>query len=222
RGMTKEKLIDELQKRFSAEFPGVTFNFSQYIQDNVEEQLSGVKGANSVKIIGRDLATIEGIANQVPGIVQEVRGVVDLGLFRVLGQPNLNIGVDREKAARYGLNAGDINSVIQAALGGTEATKVLEGERQFSLIVRLAPEYRDSVDKVRAIKVGIPGSGGPNAYIPLSEIATISLDTGASFIYRERNERYIPIKFSVRDRDLEGAIADAQVRIARQVKLPSG
>src|SRR5262249_50761164 len=155
-------------------------------------------------------------------IVQEVRGVSDLGIFPALGQPNLNIEIDRERAARYGLNAGDINSVVQAALGGTEATKVLEGERQFSLIVRLAPEYRDSIDKVRAIKVGIPGSGGPNAYIPLSEIATISLDTGASFIYRERNERYIPIKFSVRSRDLEGAIADAQARIARQVKLPSG
>jgi len=222
RGMTKEKLIDELQKQFSAEFPGVTFNFSQYIQDNIEEQLSGVKGANSVKIIGRDLATIEGIANQVLGIMQEVKGVADLGIFRVLGQPNLNIRVDREKGARYGLNAGDINSVVQAALGGSEATKVLEGERQFSLIVRLAPEYRDSIDKVRAIKIGIPGSGGPNAYIPLSEIATISLDTGASFIYRERNERYIPIKFSVRGRDLEGAIADAEARIARQVKLPSG
>jgi heavy metal efflux system protein len=221
-GMTKEKLTDKLQKQFSAEFPGVSFNFSQYIQDNIEEQLSGVKGANSVKIIGPDLATIERIATQVLAIMQEVKGAADLGVFRVLGQPNLNIRVDREKAARYGLNAGDINNVIQAALGGTEATKVLEGERQFSLIVRLAPEYRDSVDKVGTIKVGIPGSGGPNAYIPLREIATISLDTGASFIFRERNERYIPIKFSVRGRDLEGAITDAQARIARQVKLPSG
>ena len=221
-GMTKEKLIDELQKHLSGEFPGVSFNFSQYIQDNIEEQLSGVKGANSIKIIGRDLATLEGIANRVLAIVQGVRGVSDLDIFRVLGQPNLNIKVDRERAARYGLNAGDINSVIQAALGGTEATKVLEGERQFSLIVRLAPEYRDSIDTVRAIKVGIPGSGGPNAYIPLSEIATISLDTGASFIYRERNERYIPIKFSVRERDLADTIAEAQARVARQVTLPSG
>ena len=222
RGMTKEKLIDQLQTQFSEEFPGVTFNFSQYIQDNIEEQLSGVKGANSIKVIGPDLATIEEIANHVLAVVQEVRGVTDLGVFRVLGQPNLNIRVDRTKASRYGLNAGDINGVIQAALGGTEATKVLQGERQFSLIVRVAPEYRDSVDKVRAIKVGIPGSGGPNAYIPLSEIATISLDTGASFIYHERNERYIPIKFSVRDRDLAGAIADAQSRIAQNVKLPAG
>ena len=222
RGMTKEKLIDELQTQFATEFPGVAFNFSQYIQDNIEEQLSGVKGANSIKIIGPDLATLESIANQVLAIVQKVGGASDLGVFRVLGQPNLNIRVAREKAARYGLNAGDINNVIQAALGGTEATKVLEGERQFSLIVRLAPEYRDSVDKVRSIKVGLPGSGGPNAYIPLNEIATISLDTGASFIYRERNERYIPIKFSVRGRDLEGAVTDAQARIGRQITLPSG
>jgi len=222
RGMTKEKLIDDLQKQLSEEFRGVSFNFSQYIQDNIEEQLSGVKGANSIKIVGPDLATIEGIANRVLAIVQEVRGVTDVDLFRVLGQPNLNIRVDRERAARYGLNAGDINSVIQAALGGTEATKVLEGERQFSLVVRLAPAYRDSLDKVRAIKVGIPGSGGPNAYIPLSEIASISLETGASFIYRERNERYIPIKFSVRERDLADTITEAQARIARRVKLPSG
>ena len=222
RSMTKEKLIDDLQKQLSEEFRGVSFNFSQYIQDNIEEQLSGVKGANSIKVVGPDLATIEGIANQVLAIVQEVRGVTDVGVFRVLGQPNLNIRVDRERAARYGVNAGDVNSVIQAALGGTEATKVLEGERQFSLIVRLSPEYRDSIDKVRAIKVGIPGSGGPNAYIPLSEIATISLETGASFIYRERNERYIPIKFSVRERDLADTITEAQARIARQMKLPSG
>ena len=221
-GMTKERLIDGLQTQFSAEFPGVTFNFSQYIEDNIEEQLSGVKGANSIKIIGPDLAILEAIANQVLAIVRDIRGVSDLDIFRVRGQPNLNIRVDRERAARYGLNVGDVNSVIQAALAGTEVTKVLEGERQFPLIVRLAPEYRDSVDKVRAIKVGIPGGGGPNAYIPLSEIATLSLDTGASFIYRERNERYIPIKFSVRERDLADTIAEAQTRVTQQVKLPSG
>ncbi len=222
RGMTKEKLIDELQKKFSDEFTGITFNFSQYIQDNIEEQLSGVKGANSVKIIGRDLATLERIATQVLGIMDQVRGVTDLGIFRVLGQPNLNITVDREKAARYGLNSGDVNSVVQAALGGTQATTVREEDRQFALIARVAPEYRDSLDRVRTIKVGLQTSGGANAYIPLSEIATITLDTGASYIYHERNQRYIPIKFSVRGRDLEGTIADAQERIARQVKLPPG
>jgi len=222
-GRTKEKLIDEVQSEFSSEFAGIGFNFSQYIQDNVEEGLSGVKGANSVKIIGPNLATLEQIAAQVMREMSQVRGVQDLGLFPVLGQPNLNIKVDREKAARYGLNAGDVNSVMQAALGGTEATKVLEGERQFSLLVRVAPEYRTSLARVRTLQVGVPGSGGgPNAYIPVNALATITLDTGASYIYHERNERYIPIKFSVRGRDLERTIADAQARIARQIPLPSG
>jgi heavy metal efflux system protein len=221
-GMTKEKLIDELQKKFSDEFTGITFNFSQYIQDNIEEQLSGVKGANSVKIIGRDLATLKRIATKVLGIMDQVRGVADLGIFRVLGQPNLNITVDREKAVRYGLNAGDVNSVIQAALGGTQATTVLEGDRHFALIARVAPEYRNSLDRARNIKVGFPNSAGANAYIPLSELASITLDTGASYIYHERNQRYIPIKFSVRGRDLQGTVAEAQEQIARQVKLPQG
>ena len=223
RGMTKEKLIGLLQNRFSEAFPGVGFNFSQYIQDNVEEQLSGVKGANSVKIVGRDLTTLEQIAAEVLPIMEEVKGVADLGVFRVLGQPNLNITVDRERAARYGLNSGDINSVVQAALGGTQATTVFEDERQFALIARVALEYRDSVDRVRTIKVALQAAGGGvNAYIPLSEIATISLDTGASYIYRERNERFIPIKFSVRGRDLAGTVADAQQHIARKVRLPPG
>jgi cobalt-zinc-cadmium resistance protein CzcA len=220
--MTKEKLIDELQTQFADNFTGITFNFSQYIQDNIEEGLSGVKGANSVKIIGRDLATLEQIATQVLGIMDDVRGITDLAVFRVLGQPNLNITVDRDKAARYGLNAGDVNTVIQAAVGGTQATTVLEGDRQFALIARVAPEYRDSIERVPNIKVGFQNSGGANAYIPLSELATITLDTGASYIYHERNQRFIPIKFSVRGRDLESTVADAQARIARQAKLPQG
>ena len=221
-GLTKEKLIKDLEKQFSEEFTGVTLNFSQYIQDNIEEGLSGIKGANSVKIIGPDLATLEQLANQVLGIMDRVPGVSDLGIFRVLGQPNLNISVDREKAARYGLNSGDVNTVIQAAVGGTQATTVLEGDRQFELLVRVAPEYRRNLDQVRNIKVGYTSSGGPNAYIPLGELATISLDTGASYIYHERNQRFIPIKFSVRGRDLEGTVADAQSQIAKQVKLPHG
>jgi cobalt-zinc-cadmium resistance protein CzcA len=221
-GMTKETLIQELQKQFSNEFTGITFNFSQYIQDNVEEQLSGVKGANSVKIIGPDLATLESIATQVLRVMDRVSGVADLGVFRALGQPNLNITVDREKAARYGLNTGDVNNVIQAALGGTQATTVLEGERRFALFIRVAPEYRSSMERVRNIKVGYQTGSGANAYIPLSELSTISLDTGASYIYRERNQRYIPIKFSVRGRDLAGTVADAQDQIERKVKLPQG
>jgi len=222
-GMTKDKLIEELQAEFENEFTGIGFNFSQYIQDNVEEGLSGVKGANSVKIFGPDLVTLERLASDAMRELEEVPGITDLGIFRVPGQPNLNITVDREQAARYGLNAGDVNSVIQAALGGTEVTKVLEGERQFSLLVRVAPEYRTSLDRVRTLQVGVPGNGGgPTAYIPLNELATIALETGASYIYHERNERYIPIKFSVRGRDLGGAVLEAQQKIARQAQLPAG
>jgi heavy metal efflux system protein len=221
-GLTKEKLTEQLQKEFADEFTGITFNFSQYIQDNVEEQLSGVKGANSVKIVGPDLEVLETIATEVLSVMDEVKGVADLGVFRVLGQPNLNIMVDRREAARYGLNTGDINSVIQAALGGTEATTILEGERRFSLIVRLAPEFRNSLDAVRNIKVGFQTSSGVNAYVPLRELATITLDTGASYIYRESNQRFIAVKFSVRGRDLGSTVADAQDEVASKIKLPTG
>jgi cobalt-zinc-cadmium resistance protein CzcA len=221
-GMTKEKLIDQLQTEFSNQFTGIGLNFSQYILDNIEEGLSGVKGANSVKIVGRDLATLERLAGQVMQEMAEVKGVADLGIFPVLGQPNLNIKVDRERAARYGLNAGDVNTVVQGALGGAAATTLLEADRQFGVVVRLAPEYRDSIDTVRNVKVGFQTPAGANAYIPLSELADISLDTGASYIYHERNQRYIPIKFSVRGRDLGGTVAEAQRRIAQNIKLPNG
>jgi cobalt-zinc-cadmium resistance protein CzcA len=220
-GMTKEKLIEQLQKEFSDEFIGVDFNFSQYIQDNIEEQLSGVKGANSVKIIGPDLEKLEQVADQVRHEMDQVRGVEDLGIFRVLGQPNLNIAVNRAKAARYGLNAGDLNTVVQTALGGTTATTVLEADRQFNLTVRLSPEFRNNIDAVRNIKVSYQTSSG-NAYIPFGELAGVTLDTGASYIYHERNQRYIPIKFSVRGRDLGSTVAEAQERIAQNVKLPTG
>ena len=159
-GLTKEKLVEELQQEFSREFAGVDFNFSQYIQDNIEEGLSGVKGANSVKIMGPDLAVLEQTAAQVMSEMGQTKGVEDLGMFRVLGQPNLNIKVDRAKAARYGLNAGDLNTVVQTALGGTTATTVLEGDRQFNLTVRLAPEYRNNLDAVRGIKVGYQTGNG--------------------------------------------------------------
>jgi heavy metal efflux system protein len=221
-GMTKEKLIDQLQSEFSNEFAGIDFNFSQYIQDNIEEGLSGVKGANSVKIVGRDLGKLEQLAGAVMSEMSKVQGVTDLGVFPVLGQPNLNIRVDREKAARYGLNAGDITTVVQAALGGTVATTLLESDRQFNVTVRLAPEYRNSIDSVGNIKVGYQTPAGVNAYVPLSELASIKLDTGASYIYHESNERYIPVKFSVRGRDLGGTVAEAQEKIAKDVKLPVG
>jgi cobalt-zinc-cadmium resistance protein CzcA len=220
--LTKEKLTEELQKEFSEELPGVGLNFSQYIQDNIEEALSGVKGANSVKIVGPNLATLESLATQVMAEMAKVQGVADLGIFHLLGQPNLNIKIDREKAARYGLNTGDVNTVVQAALGGTNATTILEGDRQFSLAVRLDPKYRSSIDAVRTVKVGYQTPSGTNGYVPLSELADITLDTGASFIYRERSQRYIPIKFSVRGRDLGGTVAEAQERVAKAIKLPNG
>jgi cobalt-zinc-cadmium resistance protein CzcA len=222
RGYTKDQLVDELQKQFRAEFPGVGFNFSQYIQDNIEEGLSGVKGANSVKIIGPDLQVLEKLADQMLHEMSQVKGIEDLGVFRVRGQPNLNITVDRERAARYGLNTGDVNTVVQAAAGGTQATTVLEDDRQFALTVRLRPEYRSSLDAVRSIPVGYSTPSGTNAYIPLRELASISLDTGASYIYHESNERYIPVKFSVRGRDLGGTVADAEARIRDHVRLPQG
>jgi len=221
-GMTKEKLVEELQAEFNAQFTGVGLNFSQYIQDNIEEGLSGVKGANSVKIIGPNLATLEEIASKMLREMDRVRGVTDLGIFRVLGQPNLNIKVDRAVAARYGLNSGDINTVVQATMGGAAATTQLEADRQFAVTVRVAPEYRDSIEAVRNIKVGYVTAAGGNAYIPLRELADITLDTGASYIFHERNQRFIPIKFSVRGRDLGGTVAEAQQRIAENVKLPNG
>ncbi len=221
-GMTKEKLTKELQEEFSREFISVVFDFSQYIQTNVEEGMSGVKGANSAKIIGPDLAVLERLADQIRHEMKQVKGIEDLEIFRVLGQPNLNITVDRARATRYGLNTGDVNTVVQTALGGTLATTVLEGDRQFNLTVRLAPEYRESIDAVRNIKVGYQTANGTNAYIPLSELADVSLDTGASYIYHERNQRDIPVKFSVRGRDLGSTVAEAQWRIAQNVKLPSG
>ena len=221
-GFTKDQLINQLQQEFTDELPGVIFNFSQYIQDNVEEALSGVKGANSVKIIGHDQNVLENLAIQVQREMAQVRGMADLGIFHVQGQPNLNVKVNRDQAARYGLNTGDVNTVIQAALGGAVATTLLEGDRAWSVQVRLPPEYRQSLEAVGNIKVGYSTPAGVNAYVPLRELADITLDTGASYIYHESRERYIPIKFSVRGRDLGGTVAEAQQRIAKNVKLPAG
>lgn len=221
-GHTKEKLVADLQREFENALPGVEFNFSQYIQDNIEEGLSGVKGANSVKIVGPELPELERLADEVMHQMQQVRGVQDLGVFHVLGQPNLNITIDRAKAARYGLNTGDINTVVQAAAGGTSATTVLEGDRQFDLAVRLAPQYRRSIEDIGNIQVGYSLPNGGTGYVPLRDVARISLDTGASYIYHERNERFVPVKFSVRGRDLGSTVAEAQQRIAEHVTLPPG
>jgi len=222
-GLTKEMLTDTLEKEFENELPGVGSNFSQYIQDNIQEALSGVKGANSIKIVGPDLETLETLAEQVKIAVSEVPGVEDLGIFHLLGQPNLNIAIDRAKAARFGLAPGDVNTVVQSAIAGAVATTVLEADRQFPVLVRLAPEYRNSIDAVRNVKAAyVNPNGGPNTYIPLKELASITLDTGASFIYRERGQRFVPIKFSIRGRDLGSTVAEAQERVTKAIKLPIG
>ncbi|HUA68443.1 MAG TPA: efflux RND transporter permease subunit, partial [Candidatus Saccharimonadales bacterium] len=222
KGMTKEKLTEEMNDEFHRELPGVVFNFSQYVQDNIEEAVSGVKSANSCKILGPNLQTLTTLAEQIQDQMSQVKGITDLGIFPVLGQPNLDIKVDRAKAARYGLNSGDINTVIQAAMGGAVATQILEGDREWNLVVRYAPEFRDNIDKIRKIKVGYTTTSGANAYIPLSEVADISLDTGGSWIYHETLQRFIPVKFSVRGRDLAGAVSEAQARIKKNVRIPPG
>jgi cobalt-zinc-cadmium resistance protein CzcA len=220
-GRLKEHLVKDLQEEFAREFTGIDMNFSQYIQDNVEEGLSGVKGANSVKIIGPDLFKLEELATQVQNIMRDVKGVTDLGIFRVLGQPNLNVKADREKAARYGLNSGDVNTFVQTAFGGNVATTIYEADRQFGVNIRAAPRFRDSIDAVRNSKINVTTPNG-NAYVPLSEVADITLDTGASYIFHEKNRRFIPIKFSVRDRDLGSAVAESKEKIAKAVVLPTG
>src|SRR6202011_5193243 len=193
-GMTKDKLTAQLQAEFDAVLPGVVFNFSQYIQDNVEEALSGVKGANSVKILGPNLVVLEQYAAKILQEMQQVKGMEDIGVFHIVGQPNLNIKVDRAKAARYGLNTGDVNSVVQASMAGVVATNVLESDRQLNLTVRLARKYRDNIEKIGNVPVSYQTPGGTTAFIPLHELANISVDSGASYIYHETTQRYIPIK----------------------------
>jgi heavy metal efflux system protein len=222
RGVTKDALIDQIQAKFQAALPGVSFNFSQYIQDNIEEAMSGVKGENSVKIIGPSLETLTAVAAQVREQMARVRGIVDLGIFPVLGQPDLDINIERAEAARYGLNTGDVNTVIQAALGGAVASEVLEGDRQFDLVVRYPRRYRDSIERIRNLEVAYQAGNGAVGYVPLKDLARIELTTGAAWIYHEGGERFIPVKFSVRGRDLGGAVAEAQARIASHVKLPPG
>jgi cobalt-zinc-cadmium resistance protein CzcA len=222
KGMTKGKLTEQINAELERELPGVNFNFSQYIQDNVEEAVSGVKSVNSVKIVGPNLETLTKLAEQIRDEMSQVHGIADLGIFPVLGQPNLNIRVDRAKASRYGLNVGDVTSVIQAAAGGTVATTVMEGDRQFDVAVRYPFEYRDTIEKIRNIKIAYQTNKGTNGYIPLGELAKITLDTGAAWIYHERGQRFIPVKFSTRGRDLGSTVAEAQERIAKNVKLPSG
>ena len=215
RGLSKDDLVAEIEERLKT-IPGVIFNFSQVIQDNVEEAMSGVKGENSIKLFGADLKTMETLAGQIEKQMHQIHGVKDLGIFRLLGQPNLLIKVDRQASARYGLQVSDVNAVVQAAIGGQAVTQVYEGERLFDLVVRFLPEYRQDVEAISNILVSTPDG----ARIPLKQLATIATQTGAFIIYRENNERYIPIKFSVRDRDLESTVEEAQALLAKTITLP--
>ena len=224
-GVDKEKLTQQISDALAAEFSGVDFNFSQYIQDNVEEAASGVKGENSIKLYGNDLEAIQKTAYKIKQVMKTVPGVTDLAVFDIVGQPTVNIEINRERAARYGLAPGDINTTIQAAIGGTAAGNVYEygSDRNFPIIVRLAPQYRQSLDAIRHITVGAPNPSGSGVVpIPLGDVAKVNLVSGPSFIYRENQERYIPIKFSVRDRDLGSAVLEAQRKVAEQVALPPG
>jgi len=225
KGVDKDALTKDLSEKLQAAFPGVEFNFSQYIEDNVEEAVSGVKGENSVKLIGNDLKTLTSTAAKIKRVMATVQGVTDLAVFTSLGQPTVQIDIDRAKAARYGLAPGDINTTVQTAIGGQAAGDLYEhgSNRHFNIRVRLAPEYRQSLETIRNITVGAQNPTGAGAVqIPLSEVAKIDIVSGASFIYREQQERYIPIKFSVRGRDLGGAVLEAQRLIAEQVQLPAG
>jgi cobalt-zinc-cadmium resistance protein CzcA len=225
KGVDKDKLTEQMMKALEDNFPGVEFNFSQYIEDNVEEAASGVKGENSVKLYGNDLETLERTAEKIKAVMESVPGIADLAVLESLGQPTVRIDIDRSRAARYGLAPGDINATVQAAIGGQAAGNLYEegSDRNFPIVVRLAPEYRNNLDAIRRITIGAPNPNGTGIVpIPLLDVAQVTLVSGASFIYREQQERYIPIKFSVRGRDLGTAVLEAQQKVAEQVPLPGG
>jgi heavy metal efflux system protein len=226
RGLDKQRLTRQLTDALQQRFPGVELNFSQYIEDNVEEAASGVKGENSIKLFGNDLETLERTAQRIRDVVQTVPGVADLAVFDALGQPTVRIDIDRTRAARLGLTPGDINAVVQAAIGGQAAGDLYESgsDRHFPMIVRMAPQYRADPQAIRRITIGAPDPSGAGAtvQVPLADVADVTLLSGPSFIYREHQERYIPIKFSVRGRDLGSAVLEAQRTVAREVRLPPG
>ena len=216
-GLTKNALIDEMNHRLSR-IPGMDLNFSQNIQDNVEEAMSGVKGENSLKLFGDDFDTLSRLSDQISHVMQSVQGVADVGIFRIGGQPSLLIRIDRAKAARYGLAAGDVNATIQAAVGGAAVTQIIEGDRRFDLTVRFPERFRNGPDAIKGILLSTPDG----SRIPIGQIADVDTRDGAFMVYRENGRRYIPIKFSVRGRDLSTTIQDLQRQLADKIKLPSG
>lgn len=214
---TKEELADDLDKKLSS-YPGVIFNFTQPAEDAVDEALTGLKSALAVKIFGPDLNVLEKKAVEIRNVLDKTPGFTELTVVRELGQPSLLIDADRAKIARYGINVADVEAVVQAAIGGQAATQVIQGEKLFDLVVRMEPQYRSSARDIGDLLVPAPGG----QQIPLSELASIKESTGASFIYRENNSRYIGIQFSVEGRNLEGIVNAGQAAIQKAVVLPEG
>lgn len=213
---TKPELIEAIDQRLRT-FPGIIFNYTQPAEDAVDEAETGLKSALAVKVFGPDLVTLESKGKAIKRVLEHVRGIKEITLVQELGQPSLVVDIDRAKIARYGLNVADINGLIEAAVGGAAATQVVQGEKQFDLVVRLQQQYRNNPEEIGGILVATPDG----AQIPLREFATIQVLNGASFIYREDNSRYIGVQFSVEGRDLAGAVEDARRQVSAQVPLPA-
>ncbi len=213
----KDKLIAAMQRELD-KIPGVLWGFSQPIADNMEEAVSGVKGELAVKIYGDDLKLLEAQADQIANIMRRIRGIEDLGVFQVLGQPNLEISVDRAQAARYQINVADVQDAVETAVGGTALTQVLKGEARYDLTMRYLPEYRSTKEAIEGIRLLSPSG----ERVSLAQLCRIEPRDGASEIYREENQRYIAIKYSVRGRDLGGAVEEAIQKVDAGVKLPRG
>jgi cobalt-zinc-cadmium resistance protein CzcA len=213
----KERLIAAMNRELE-KIPGVIWNFSQPISDNLEEAVSGVKGALAVKIYGDDLKILEAKGDEIVNVMRNVRGVEDLGLFRVLGQPNLDFSVDRDEAARFGINVSDVQDAIQTAVGGNALTQVLVGEQRYDLVLRYLPEYRDTKEAIEKIRLLAP----TGERVSLAQLTKVSVTDGGSEIYREANSRYIAVKYSVRGRDLGGTVEEAIKKVNAAVKLPPG
>lgn len=216
-GRTKEQLVEEMNRRLSA-YPGIDFNFSQPISDNVEEAVSGVKGAIVAKVYGKDLAETERLATEIYKTMKPIRGIADLGVIKNIGQPELQIDIDEGRLARYGVAKDDVQSIIEMAIGGKAASQVYEEERKFNLVVRYAGPFRDNAEAIGKIKV--PTDDGQ--MIPISELATIRTITGPLIVYRENHVRYCAVKFSVRDRDIGSAVDESREKVAKAVPLPEG
>jgi cobalt-zinc-cadmium resistance protein CzcA len=213
----KEKLIAAMDRELE-KMPGVFWGFSQPISDNLEEAVSGVKGALAVKIYGSDLKTLEGKADEIAGVMRQIPGVEDLGIFRIVGQPNLNFTVDREQAARFGMNAADVQDAIQTAVGGNALTQVLDGEQRYDLTLRYLPPYRDTREAIARVRLLSPSG----ERVSLSQLTKVNVLDGGSQIYREANSRYVAVKYSVRGRDLGSTVEEAISKVSKNVKLPQG